>query len=76
MDSQSASGLASMSAALQQASVGASLINQTLSKVSEAGGPGGGGAAGVGGIDIDSQKAILSAAYADMGKGTKLDAVV
>ncbi len=71
MDIQSSTGVATLQSALQQQATGAAIIDKTLSKVSAAGG----GGAATGGIDADAQKAVLSAAYADQGKGTQVDVV-
>lgn len=60
-----------LSKALDTQSLAPQLISETLTKVSEIQ-----KAVPSAGISAEAQKAILSSAYADLGKGTRINTVV
>lgn len=71
MSMDSMSGLGSAAASMAKDSLGAQLITKTIDKLN----PGSSLSSGQVTADQDFQRAVLSAAFATQGKGTKLDVV-
>ena len=72
MDIQGSSAVHALGSALDQQTMGATLISSTIDRMNT----NSGGLTSQVNPDYAMQKAVLSSAYADKGIGTKLDMVV